>query len=198
MKRSIRSSSPLCEQKRVLRREKERQTASLSSEYIKESDRVIIEKLLNLSEFKNAETVFLYYSVGREVSTTALIDKLLDEGRSTALPVSGNNGVMSFYPVIGKAELYPFSGKAELCPGKFGIPEPPVTREVRPGATDIIIVPALCCDRYGNRLGHGAGYYDRYLAHSEAFSVCLCRKALLEEKLPAEDTDIAVSLVLND
>ena len=49
MKRSIRSSSPLCEQKRVLRREKERQTASLSSEYIKESDRVIIEKLLNLS-----------------------------------------------------------------------------------------------------------------------------------------------------
>lgn len=189
MKRSIRSSSPLCEQKRVLRREKERQTASLSSEYIKESDSAIIEKLLNLSEFKNAETVFLYYSVGREVSTTALIDKLLGEGRSAALPVSGNNGAMSFYPVIGKAALRP---------GKFGIPEPPVTREVRPGAKDIIIVPALCCDRYGNRLGHGAGYYDRYLAQSEAFSVCLCRKALLEEKLPAEDTDIAVSLVLSD
>lgn len=189
MKRSIRSSSPLCEQKRILRREKERQTASLLPEYIKESDRAIIEKLLNLSEFKNAETVFLYYSVGREVSTTALIDKLLGEGRSTALPVSGNNGAMSFYPVIGKETLRP---------GKFGIPEPPVTREVRPGAKDIIIVPALCCDRYGNRLGHGAGYYDRYLAHSEAFSVCLCRKALLEEKLPTEDTDIAVSLVLSD
>lgn len=73
-----------------------------------------------------------------------------------------------------------------------------MTREVRPGAKDIIIVPALCCDRYGNRLGHGAGYYDRYLAHSEAFSVCLCRKALIEEKLPTEDTDIAVSLVLSD
>ena len=76
--------------------------------------------------------------------------------------------------------------------------KPAVTREVRPGAKDIIIVPALCCDRYGNRLGHGAGYYDRYLAHSEAFSVCLCRKALIEEKLPTEDTDIAVSLVLSD
>ena len=76
MKRSIRSSSPLFEQKRSLRREKERQTASLLPEYIKESDRAIIEKLLNLSEFKNAETVFLYYSVGREVSTTALIEKL--------------------------------------------------------------------------------------------------------------------------
>ena len=134
MKRSIRSSSPLCEQKRSLRREKERQTASLLPEYIKESDRAIIEKLLNLSEFENAETVFLYYSVGREVSTTALIEKLLGEGRSAALPVSGNNGVMSFYPVVGKAALRP---------GKFGIPEPPATREVRPGATDIIIVPAV-------------------------------------------------------
>ena len=123
MKRSIRSSSPLFEQKRSLRREKERQTASLLPEYIKESDSAIIEKLLNLSEFKNAETVFLYYSVGREVSTTALIEKLLDEGRSTALPVSGNNGAISFYPVIGKDTLRP---------GKFGIPEPPVTREVRP------------------------------------------------------------------
>lgn len=189
MKRSIRSSSPLCEQKRILRREKERQTASLSPEYIKESDSIIAEKLLNLRELKNAETVFLYYSVGREVSTASLIEKLLDEGRSVALPVSGNNGVMSFYPVIGKDMLRP---------GKFGIPEPPATREIRPGAKDIIIVPALCCDRYGNRLGHGAGYYDRYLAHSEAFSVCLCRKALLEEKLPTEDTDIAVSLVLSD
>ena len=189
MKRSIRSSSPLCEQKRSLRREKERQTASLLPEYIKESDRAITEKLLNLSEFKNAETVFLYYSVGREVSTTALIEKLLGEGRSTALPVSGTNGEMRFYPVIGQETL---------TPGKYRLPEPPLTRAVRPGAKDIIIVPALCCDRYGNRLGHGAGYYDRYLAHSEAFSVCLCRKALLEEKLPAEDTDIAVSLVLSD
>ena len=69
---------------------------------------------------------------GREVSTTALIEKLLCEGRSTALPVSGNNGVMSFYPVIGKDTLNP---------GKFGIPEPPATQEIRPGAKDIIIVP---------------------------------------------------------
>ena len=189
MKISIRSSSPLCEQKRSLRREKERQTASLSSEYVKESDRVIIEKLLNLSEFKNAETVFLYYSVGREVSTASLIEKLLSEGRSAALPVCGNGGAMSFYPVIGKETLHP---------GKFGIPEPPVTREVRPGAKDVIIVPALCCDRYGNRLGHGAGYYDRYLAEHDCFTVCLCRKRMLESFIPTEPTDVAVSLVLTE
>ena len=40
----------------------------------------------------------------------------------------------------------PSSAKEQLNPGKFGIPEPPV-QEVRPGAKDIIIVPALCCDR---------------------------------------------------
>lgn len=189
MKKYIRSSERLCEEKQTLRREKARQTESLSAEYIEESNRVIIDKLLSLDKLKNAETVFLYYSVGREVSTEKLIDRLLREGRRIALPVCEGSGVMSFYPV---------KEKTELRPGRFGIAEPRVTQPLTPCENDIIIVPALCCDRYGNRLGHGMGYYDRYLAKTDVFSVSLCRKALMEDKLPTEDTDKAVSLVLTD
>ena len=118
-----------------------------------------------------------------------LIESMLKSGKHVSLPVSGENGTMEFYPL---------GSLSELSPGKFGIPEPPATWPVRPKADDVIIVPALCCDKRGHRLGHGAGYYDRYLAMNKCFSICLCRKALLEDRLPTEDTDIAVSLVLTD
>ena len=189
MKRYTLSSSPLCEQKQIIRLQKLVEIENLSDKYIRESDEAILNKLLCLEELNNAYTVFLYHSVGREVSTVKLIERLLKSGRRVALPLSGNGGAMEFYIL---------NSLSELMPGRFGIPEPPVKRPVRPEADDVIIVPALCCDRHGNRLGHGEGYYDRYLAKYKCFSICLCRSRLLEDKLPAEKTDIAVSLVLTD
>ncbi len=189
MKRSIPSSKLLCEEKRDLRARKAAQIKSLDAEYIKSSDEAILNKLLSLEELESAGTVFLYHSTGREVSTVKLIALLIENGRSIALPVSGNKGIMEFYPL---------NSLSQLRQGRYGIPEPPVTQAVRPEKDDIIIVPALCCDGSGHRLGHGAGYYDRYLASCDCFSVCLCRKALMEDKLPTESTDVKVSMVITD
>lgn len=50
---------------------------------------------------------------------------------------------------------------AELVPGAFHIPEPPHDAEqVDP---DILLVPLLAVDNAGNRIGYGAGHYDRTL-----------------------------------
>ena len=189
MKRYTLSSSPLCEQKRKIRSQKLGQIEELTEQYIRESDETIFNKLLGLDELTKADTVFLGGGVGGGGGAVKLIESMLKSGKHVSLPVSGENGTMEFYP---------FGSFSELSPGKFGIPEPPATRHVRPKADDVIIVPALCCDKRGHRLGHGAGYYDRYLAMNKCFSICLCRKALLEDRLPTEDTDIAVSLVLTD
>ena len=137
MKRYTLSSSPLCEQKRKIRSQKLGQIEELTEQYIRESDETIFNKLLGLDELTKADTVFLYHSVGREVSTVKLIVSILKSGKHVSLPVSGENGTMEFYPL---------GSLSELSPGKFGIPEPPATRPVRPKADDVIIVPALCCD----------------------------------------------------
>lgn len=189
MKRSTPSSNPLCEEKQTLRARKLGEIERLADEYIRESDEAILNRLLGRCELENAKTVFLYYSIGREVSTVSLIERIIQKGKRAALPVSEDNGIMEFYLI---------DDLSQLQRGRFGIPEPPVTQPVRPEKGDVIIVPALCCDKFGHRLGHGAGYYDRYLAGVKCFSICLCRKVLLEDKLPAENTDIAVSLVLTD
>ncbi len=186
-RRYIPLSKMLCD-KAALRAKKRSQIAAATDEYIEKSDAAIFEKLISLPQLESAATVFLYYSVGREVSTIKLLKRLLEEGRRVALPKCRSCGEMSFR-LLESLE--------QLLPGRFGIPEPE-GEEVRPERGDIIIVPALCCDAAGNRLGHGAGYYDRYLAGTDAFTVCLCRAEFLEESLPAEDTDVAVDMVITD
>lgn len=189
MRKSIPSSKPHCD-KHILRTKKHGELETLPQSYIDESDAAIEAKLLSLPEYLSAKRVFVYFSIGREVKTQGIISHALAAEKPVALPVCENGGKMSFRLV---------SDLSELRSGKFGIPEPvPNAPELAPQAGDIVIVPALCCDENGNRLGHGAGYYDRYLAEHACFTVCLCRKRMLESFIPTEPTDVAVSLVLTE
>ncbi len=45
----------------------------------------------------------------------------------------------------------------------YGIPEPSQGNEISPELIDLVIVPLLCFDKSGNRVGYGKGYYDRFL-----------------------------------
>ena len=49
---------------------------------------------------------------------------------------------------------------------KWGIPEPPPTyaNAAMPGDIDILVVPGCAFDKVGRRLGHGKGYYDRFIS----------------------------------
>ncbi len=51
----------------------------------------------------------------------------------------------------------------ELEISKLGIPEPVSTEEVMPNILDLVFVPLISCDGAGNRIGYGAGLYDRFL-----------------------------------
>ena len=186
----MRKSTPSSEQslKSELRRRKKLETAALSNEYIRESDAAIEKKLLSMPEYTAAQSVFCYYSVGREAATHGIMRQTLAYGKALALPVTLPGGEMYFARV---------SSLDELTAGIFGIPEP-IGEPATPEPGDIIIVPALCADLEGNRIGHGAGYYDRYLGKTDCFSACLCRRALLEEHVPTEETDVRVSAVLTD
>ena len=86
-------------------------------------------------------------------------------------------------------------------PGPFGIiePDPSLSPPVAAASMALVLVPGLAFTPAGDRLGHGAGYYDRFLA-SLAPSVAtagICFTCQIIPTLPAAAHDIPVHHVLH-
>ena len=175
--------------KRAFRKIVRARTAALDEDYLAASDAGIFENISSLPEFKAAPTVFAYMSVGREISTKAIIDLAVGVDKRICLPRSRDGGEMDFAEPVGG-----------LIPGRFGIPEPDgALPAVEPAPGDMIIVPALCCAPDGRRQGRGGGYYDRFLAaHPDVVSVCPAREKLLCEDVPVEWNDLRPDYVITE
>ena len=140
-----------------------------------ESDACLLARFLALPQVEKAPLVFLYYGVGAEPDTGRLLAPLTQAGKLVALP------------------------RCLEQRGPFGIPEPDGSCPIlSPTHETLLLVPALCCDRLGFRLGHGGGYYDRYLSHWQPHTAALCRDVLLRERLPVEPHDQRLELILTE
>lgn len=140
------------------------------------ADRDIFEQLKPFID--KADKVFIYASTDIEVDTRRAIDYCIECGIPVALPVSGDTELLFYF----------IDSVNELSKGRFGIDEPP---RVKPAAADektLCVVPALCADGEGFRLGYGRGYYDRFLDRFHGTSVILCYSACRRE-VPAEPHD---------
>ena len=120
--------------------------------------RVILEKFLALSVFRKAKTILFYASVKGEVDTFIMIEQALRLKKTVALPLVRKE----------KRQIIPMAVQAvaELKSGAYGIPEPPYVSErvIAPEDIDLVVVPGVAFDKNNRRLGHGAGYYDRFLS----------------------------------
>lgn len=132
-----------------------------------------------------ASSVFTYASTEIEVDTRRIIAYCIEHGIPTALPVSGENELTFFY--IGKTD--------KLTKGRYNIDEPPQLRPAAADSNTLCIVPALCADGEGMRLGYGKGYYDRFLNGFNGQSVILCYKSFKRD-VPAEPHDIKANFTI--
>ena len=60
-------------------------------------------------------------------------------------------------------ESQAYSPETEMGTGRWHIREPVDDEIIGPERLDIVLVPLLCFDRSGHRVGYGKGYYDRFL-----------------------------------
>lgn len=183
-------AASLSQQKKQLRQQARRILAALSPEELTAGDAAIAARVLSHPRFAAAQTLFCYVSTGREVDTRRLLARALKEGKTVAVPLCTGPGVM---------EARQITSPDELQPGAYGLLEPGEnTPRVPPEALDLALLPCVACDRQGNRLGHGGGYYDRFLPRLTCPTLCLCREALVLPEIPTEKTDVRPDEVVTE
>ncbi len=178
-------------QKKALRAACREKRAGVSQAERQRRDGLICGRIAKLPAFKNAETVLLYAPMMGEIDLLPLVSLCHRLGKQVGLPVTDKeSGRISFFsPAPG----------AKLTPGAYGILEPPEGSEpCRITEHTLCLLPGMSFDPRGNRLGYGGGYYDRFLRSFPGVTVGAVYETLMTPALPAEETDIAVSLVVTE
>ncbi len=184
-------ASTIDSEKKELRRRVRAQLAALTREELSQSDGALFARFLALPQVEEAKTIFAFWGIpGKEPDTAQLIRELLRRGKTVGLPRMLPDHRM---------EVRRYDPDKPLVTVSFGISEPgedcPLLEREE---ISLALVPAVCYDRRGYRLGFGGGYYDRWLEPFEGFRAGLCRGAVLQDRVPTERHDAKVDMLLTE
>lgn len=145
----------------------------------------ITEKAISLARISNTVSVAVFISTELEPDTSFLIKELLKK-YSVFAPKITDEGM----------KFYKLSQDTVFTKNKYGIYEPSDGEEQEDFS--IIFVPLVAFDSNCNRLGHGGGYYDRFLTNKSALKVGLAFSCQEVDALYCEEHDVPLDMVLHD
>jgi len=184
--------------KKELRRQYLNIRAEMSKEDVVTNSDRIFRRLCAFKEYENATLVLAYMSFGNEVMTGDFIGKCLRDGKRVALPrvesTDGNNRILRVY------EIKDLQNDTEE--GFRGIfePIPSVTSLVDPVQIDLAVIPGVAFDVFCNRLGYGAGYYDRFLPllRTDCLKAGVAFESQIADFLPFDKHDFRLDLIVTE
>ena len=149
---------------------------------IKALSEELVHKLQNTEEYKQSKNIMIYYPLKGEVDLLSLLD---DETKSFYLPkIDGDNLLCCRY-----------TKDTPLCESCFNTKEPDTKPELI-FTPDLVIVPALACDKNNCRLGYGKGFYDRFLKSVKTKAIVCIPKQLTVESICPDEFDVPVDKVI--
>ena len=122
-----------------------------------EKNIAIAQRLFGMDEFKKSKTIFCFLSTSFEVQTERIIRESLRLGKQVLVPLLDPGGENL------KASRIP-SMDIDFVIGEYGVRQPaPKFRNIVPFSNiDFVVVPGLAFDSFGNRIGYGGGFYDKF------------------------------------
>lgn len=81
-----------------------------------------------------------------------------------------------------------FDSATIIQKNKWGVPEPQNGKPIDEQLIDMVLLPLICVDKKGNRVGYGKGHYDKFLAKCRP-NVIKIGLSLFEPIEPIDDTD---------
>lgn len=155
-------------------------------------DTALLENLLKLYKYKACKTVLTYVSLPMEVDTKAFINHSLKLGKRVAVPYC--------IPGTRTIDFYYINSLDELIKGTFSVLEPDITKSEKTidFSDSICVLPGLCFDRKGYRLGYGKGYYDRFLADYSGSVIGVCYNNFIRNNLIHGRYDRRADIIVTD
>lgn len=149
----------------------------------------IAGRLFDLPAMRSAGTVLFFAAFRSEVDTAPMIRLALDRGMRVVLPkVQGRE--------LGLFEISDYA--RDVSPGAWGIPEPTESHPVRLEQVDVVIVPGAAFDERGNRLGYGAGFYDKLLPAFTGATIALAFELQIVPAVPTDLHDVPVRRIVTE
>ncbi len=184
------------ERKDKIRRYVQQQMEAQSGEARIGMSRIITERLLTLEPIQQAKIICCYTAMPIEVQTDDLIRHFLEKGVAVTVPFC-----KSVEKELGLAYIHNLD--TDLEPGTFGIREPSkhLRQHINYDQIDVILIPAIAYDKKINRLGHGIGYYDRFLQYFKSTKSIIglafdfqCQ----DQEIPVDLYDVKPDLVVTE
>lgn len=178
-------------EKAALRRVLRDRRAAIPAELRAAWSAAVAARVQGLDVWRRAERVHLFIgALPGEVETLGLAAACLAAGKTLVCPrVAGR-----------QLELRRVEDLNALARSdRWGLWEPTERcAPVEPRAIELALVPGLGFDRRGGRLGMGRGFYDRFLAETDAVRVGLCFELQLLSSTPVDERDAAMHRVVTE
>lgn len=150
-----------------------------------------------LKEYKKAKTVMIYSDIKSEVKTNVFAERIISDGKRVVFPVTD--------PKSGELHPYEITDTAQLKVQSYGIMEPSlklidegIVKPVLKDEIDIVMIPGIVFDIFGDRIGYGGGYYDRFLKDFKGLKVGVAYSECVCYSLPSEENDVQVDMLITE
>ncbi len=190
--RSLNGDTDTVSLKKLVRKDILKRRRALSAEERNEYSREILERLYKAPFFQKANIIMAYAPMKDEVRLFPLFDECLKSGKELAIPL-----------ITGKErmEAVHVPSMDALVEGAYGILTVSEKNRqlISPELIDCIIVPGAAFSLKGERLGLGAGYYDRFLERcSNAARIALAFSCQVTDELPVEPHDATMDMLITE
>ncbi|UCD13555.1 MAG: 5-formyltetrahydrofolate cyclo-ligase [Thermoplasmatales archaeon] len=166
---------------------------NISKSELIEKNNKIKKNIFEMEDYRKAKTILFYVSYGSEVNTHDIIKECISNEKKIVVPKTGTIG--------RRLVLSELTSWDDLEYGTYNILEPKreCLKEVSIESIDLMFIPGVVFDTYGNRIGHGMGYYDRLLKNSYAAPrVGLAFELQIVDEIQTEAHDVKVNKIVTE
>ena len=178
--------------KKELRRRLRAILTAIPPETLQERSHVAAERFFGEPEYQRAEVMMIYLSLRQEADTTPIVLQAWQDRKRVVAPQTSWES----------RQMIPLEIRSldDVASSQLGFREPVRGLPIPIELINLVIVPGLGFDPFGNRLGRGRGFYDRFLGKPE-FRGTTCGFALesqIVDSIPAGPHDVKVNMLVTD